>query len=76
MSTNFRQVRLFLSSTFRDMNEERDYLNKYVFPKSGEAHFSEKWGNIICFLHFSTLEPKYGVGKEEIRGYILQKLKA
>lgn len=20
-------------------------------PKSGETHFSEKWGNIICFLH-------------------------
>ena len=27
-----RQVRVFISSTFRDMQEERDYLIKHVFP--------------------------------------------
>ena len=33
-------------------------------------------GQFVPDDNFSTLEPKYGVGKEEIRGYILQKLKA
>ncbi|THJ18173.1 MAG: DUF4062 domain-containing protein [Nitrospira sp. CG24B] len=27
-----RQIRVFISSTFRDMKEERDYLVKYTFP--------------------------------------------
>lgn len=28
-----RVIKVFISSTFRDMNGERDYLNKYVFPR-------------------------------------------
>jgi len=28
-----RQIRVFVSSTFRDMHEERDYLVKFVFPQ-------------------------------------------
>lgn len=28
-----RQIRVFISSTFRDMQQERDYLIKYTFPK-------------------------------------------
>ena len=28
-----RVIKVFISSTFRDMNDERDYLNKYVFPR-------------------------------------------
>ena len=28
-----RQVRVFISSTFRDMHEERDYLVKHIFPE-------------------------------------------
>jgi len=27
-----RVIRVFVSSTFRDMKEERDYLVKFVFP--------------------------------------------
>ena len=30
---NNREIRVFLSSTFRDMEKERDYLLKHVFPK-------------------------------------------
>ncbi len=30
---NFRQVRIFVSSTFRDMHAERDHLARFVFPK-------------------------------------------
>ena len=29
----FQSIRVFLSSTFLDMQEERDYLNRVVFPK-------------------------------------------
>src|SRR4051812_39600736 len=32
MSTAWRTVRVFLSSTFRDMHAERDHLVKVVFP--------------------------------------------
>ena len=28
-----QQVRLFVSSTFRDMHAERDRLNRFVFPE-------------------------------------------
>ena len=28
-----RQIRVFISSTFRDMQDERDYLMKRTFPK-------------------------------------------
>lgn len=31
--SNNRQIRIFISSTFCDMQEERDYLFYYVFPK-------------------------------------------
>ena len=27
-----------------------DLSRPVSLPKSGETHFSEKWGNIICFL--------------------------
>lgn len=33
-------------------------------------------GQFVPDDNFSTLEPKYDLGKEEIRNYILQKLKA
>ena len=29
----FRQIRVFISSTFRDMGAERDHLVKFVFPQ-------------------------------------------
>jgi hypothetical protein len=29
-------VRIFISSTFKDMHSERDYLVKYVFPELKE----------------------------------------
>ena len=33
--TTWRNVRVFVSSTFRDMQAERDYLVKVVFPGLG-----------------------------------------
>jgi len=31
-----KPIRIFISSTFRDMHSERDYLVKYVFPELSE----------------------------------------
>lgn len=31
--TDSRQIRVFISSTFRDMKQERDYLVKFTFPQ-------------------------------------------
>ena len=33
MSANWKTVRVFISSTFRDMQAERDHLVRFVFPK-------------------------------------------
>ncbi len=33
METNSRQIRVFISSTFRDMQAERDHLVKIIFPQ-------------------------------------------
>lgn len=32
-ATANRQIRVFVSSTFRDMKAERDYLVKFIFPQ-------------------------------------------
>lgn len=33
MSTCWETIRVFISSTFKDMQAERDYLVRFVFPK-------------------------------------------
>lgn len=33
MSANWKTVRVFISSTFRDMQAERDHLVRFVFPR-------------------------------------------
>jgi len=33
MSSTWKTVRVFISSTFRDMQAERDHLVRFVFPK-------------------------------------------
>jgi len=33
MNANWKTVRVFISSTFRDMQAERDHLVRFVFPK-------------------------------------------
>ena len=36
MSASWRTVRVFISSTFRDMQAERDHLVRFVFPRLRE----------------------------------------
>lgn len=55
-----RQVRLFISSTFRDMNAERDYLNNFVFPQVKD--YCRK-----RYIEFIPVDLRWGITEEESR---------
>lgn len=60
MSTNTakRQIRVFLSSTFADMQDERNYLVKKVFPMiKAECHRRN--------VNFSVIDLRWGVTEED-----------
>ncbi len=46
--TESRQIRVFISSTFRDMQAERDYLVKFIFPQLRKLCESRSvtWGEV------------------------------
>lgn len=63
MSTSqhsFRRIKLFLSSTFRDMNTERDYLVTYIFPRIHQYCATR-------FLEFIPIDLRWGIPEEESR---------
>ncbi len=37
MAAGWREVRVFISSTFRDMQAERDHLARFVYRLQGET---------------------------------------
>jgi hypothetical protein len=41
-----RQIRVFVSSTFRDMQAERDYLVKFIFPQLRKLCAQRMWNRI------------------------------
>lgn len=53
-----RVIKVFISSTFRDMHEERDYLNKYVFPRIHE-HCSERK------IEFYPIDLRWGIQEKD-----------
>ena len=53
-----REIRVFLSSTFRDMDAERTHLVKQVFPKVRAACLERQVG-------FSEIDLRWGVSEEE-----------
>ena len=53
-----RELRVFLSSTFRDMQDERDYLIKHVFPGIRQACRER-------LVEFTEIDLRWGVTKEE-----------
>ena len=55
-----REIRIFLSSTFSDMQEERNYLTKKIFPSIREA--CEKRG-----VSFTVLDLRWGITEEASR---------
>ena len=58
MNKDNRQIRIFISSTFRDMNAERDYLITKVFPRL-KAEAAKRDVTII------PLDLRWGVTEEE-----------
>ena len=53
-----RQIRVFVSSTFRDMQEDRDYLVKHIFPQLRKL--CESRGVIWC-----EVDLRWGITDEE-----------
>lgn len=53
-----REIRVFLSSTFRDMQFERDYLIKAIFPEIRQACRER-------LIEFTEIDLRWGVTKEE-----------
>lgn len=56
-----KTVRVFISSTFRDMHAERDFLNRFVFPEL--RHRCSQAG-----LEFVAVDLRWGVTEEETQG--------
>ena len=66
----WREARVFLSSTFRDMHGERDYLTRFVLPELQERC-------IKLQVHVTVVDLRWGVTEEESQsGFVLNKLKA
>ena len=53
-----REIRVFISSTFRDMHAERDYLISHVFPVIRRACRERQ-------VEFTEIDLRWGVTKEE-----------
>lgn len=53
-----RHIRIFISSTFQDLNDERSYLMKYVFPKLKKFAFER---NVVL----TEVDLRWGITDEE-----------
>ena len=61
-----RQIRVFLSSTFRDMNAERDYLVNFIFPRIDDYCRQR-------YLEFTPIDLRWGIPEEDSRnGLVLR----
>jgi hypothetical protein len=58
MPEAWRTVKVFISSTFRDMHAERDHLVKVVFPRLRQWCEERR-------LHLIDLDLRWGVTREE-----------
>jgi tetratricopeptide (TPR) repeat protein len=58
MAQNWRTIRVFISSTFRDMHAERDHLVKVVFPELRERCAERQ-------LYLVDVDLRWGVTEEE-----------
>lgn len=66
MNKPWQTVRVFVSSTFRDMHAERDYLTRVVFPELRERMAKRH-------LHLVDVDLRWGVTEEEAeQGKILE----
>ena len=58
MSATWKTVRVFISSTFRDMHAERDHLVKVVFPALREELEKHR-------VHLVDIDLRWGVTREQ-----------
>lgn len=58
MGRSWKTVRVFISSTFRDMHAERDYLINTIFPELQERMAARR-------LHLRAVDLRWGVLQEE-----------
>lgn len=58
MASTWKTVRIFISSTFRDMHAERDYLVKVVFPRLRQWCEQRR-------LHLVDVDLRWGVTRED-----------
>ena len=56
--TPWRTVRVFISSTFKDMQAERDHLVRFVFPRIREELLKRR-------IHFIDVDLRWGVTSEQ-----------
>jgi hypothetical protein len=56
----FRVIRVFVSSTFRDMQAERDHLVRFVFPRLREELLERSIHLVPGPLVFTTWRPPGG----------------
>ena len=54
-----RKIKVFISSTFMDMHNERDYLNTYIFPRIHE-YCKER------FIEFYPIDLRWGITEQEL----------
>ena len=58
MTQTWKTVRIFISSTFRDMHAERDHLVKVVFPELRERCAKRQ-------MHLIDIDLRWGVTKDQ-----------
>lgn len=65
MAQAWKTVRIFISSTFRDMHAERDHLVRFVFPELRERCAKRQ-------LHLVDVDLRWGVTEEEAERKVLE----
>ena len=58
MPASWKTVRVFISSTFRDMQAERDHLVRFVFPRLREELLKHR-------IHLIDVDLRWGVTSDQ-----------
>ena len=58
MPKTWKTIRIFISSTFRDMHAERDWLARFVFPELREQCRKHR-------VHLVDVDLRWGVSEED-----------
>ncbi len=67
MTTTWKTVRVFISSTFRDMQAERDHLVRFVFPRLREQLLPRR-------IHLVDVDLRWGVTTEQDGSEVCRKI--